>query len=216
MPARRRMVVPELPQSMGPAASRRSAPCIMIRPGRSSLMRTPNCRRHKSVVRGSAEEGKLVMTDGPWARAAKRAARCATDLSAGSRTEPSRREVHATLRSIIGGVLLGRPARPVRRAGHGLQRRKCRQHCPRRRTVRLAGAEFATISRCGRIPSAPEGRFRADGRAPLCNIRRRISPGAGWMVPSPRIGGAEIPSSRSSARTRLRRAWGAAATWNPS
>ena len=109
IPARRRMVVPELPASSGCAAERscpKPRPSTLTVPAGPSRISTPNWRRHDSVDRQSAPGANPARLDVPSARAASSAYRCEIDLSPGTRNRPCSRPAGATILTEDDGMYL--------------------------------------------------------------------------------------------------------------
>src|SRR5262245_7650028 len=92
MPARSRIVVPELPQSIAwrpPAPRPGPAPPIRTTPRPSSTVRAPSAAIAPSDERTSPPPGTPRMVVVPSARAPIRIARCAIDLSPGTSSVPA-------------------------------------------------------------------------------------------------------------------------------
>ena len=168
-PASSRIVVPELPQSSGPSAARSPSrprprtnrlgmPSAPRRSSRHSAS-TPRAWRQASVERGSAASENPTISLSPSASAEKRAARWATDLSAGSAGVPARAAAGWTVtraigrpprggsgggvtpeRSRRGATWPGRPRRGRRRStragGPRRRRARCRPRGGKRRRCR--------------------------------------------------------------------------------
>ena len=196
-PARSRIVVPELPQSSGPTGSTRpsrprpwtnrlgtpSAPSTSSRSSNS----TPRARRQATVDCGSAASENPTISLSPSARAAKRAARWATDLSAGSDGVPASAAAGWTVtimgsrcRSRVGGpcpgganggVLSQSPIHPARRcssAPHG------------RGSVIRGGRRVSSPNTSRASPQATAPRRTPRGRAPARPRPRRWPAGGTW------------------------------------
>src|SRR2546430_1906667 len=102
-PARRRVVVPEFAQSSGPCGVenprgeiRSPHPDPSPRAGETGDSLTPRLRRQATVALTSSPGGSPVITLSPSARAPRISARCAIDLSPGTRSVPATRVAGST------------------------------------------------------------------------------------------------------------------------
>src|SRR6059058_525688 len=104
-PARRRIVVPEFAQSSGPCGvenprgvMRSPHPDASPRAGEGETgdSLTPRLRRQATVALTSSPGGSPVITLSPSARAPRISARCAIDLSPGTRSVPATRVAGST------------------------------------------------------------------------------------------------------------------------
>ena len=130
IPASRRIVVPDPPQSSGTAGSRsRPIPCTTTSVGPDCSTVTPRSRTTRSVARQSLAARKLWTRVGPSASAPNSTARWLIDLSPGTRTVPPNGRRLPRMTSVSASPLLiqitsvGSPVRPLNRSSAPLHRR---------------------------------------------------------------------------------------------
>ena len=134
MPARSRMVVPELPASRS-ASGRRSVPLPVTWTASDSVSRrAPSARIQAAVERTSSPSGRPVIRDTPPAREPSISARCPIDLSPGTRVAPfieEGRTRHLKLRSPFAVLPIVSPRRRSRLRSPPRHPPRARQPLPR-------------------------------------------------------------------------------------